>query len=507
MHRPRLRHCQPRFAENGAAQKLIRRVLRVKVERRDALPRIAVAKAHIETLRRNLPAPVPTIPRPSEIHNPVAGSIVRDPRRVELRVAVSLVVRLPCIERKWRHARVRADVGKLRAIYRPHHHPIHRHRTRVSRVVHLVETVLRLHQRRRVIPRWSRPSASQPAVAGREIKLHNRPVRLRQNGRAKIPIAHRRIAVRPVIKHRRRGERSRAVIAVMKLHRERRRVVIAHAASHRHRISRSRHQREMIRLINHRRDVRRRHRIGRPRRAIRRRAGRPVLPLVIVKSRVDQLQRFAETIRIAVPAPAAMPKVRRVIALPLRPVAIVRVIHAIHRQQRRIFQNHIVRGIRELPDPPADVVRHRRILRMKRRRIRRDDEIPACRNRRSRRRDGESHAIRNRPAAHIHRHHARILQLDELLRHQLRRRVIHEFIDDNIRPRKKRSGEKNGEKETIFHGWKVSLATKRTPLTAPGRITLLGSYPARRQILPTQKRRCPVRNHYGGSRSSLSQCA
>ena len=179
LHRPRLRHRQPRFAENRAAQKLIRRVLRIEVERRDALPRIAVAKAHIETLRRNRPAAVAAIASTREIHHGVARAVMREPRRVELRVAVSLVVRLARIKRKRRRARVRADVGKLRLIHRPHHHPIKRHRPRVNRVIHLVETVLSLHECRRVIPRWRGPSAREPAIARGEIELHNRPVRFR----------------------------------------------------------------------------------------------------------------------------------------------------------------------------------------------------------------------------------------------------------------------------------------------------------------------------------------
>ena len=85
---------------------------------------------------------------------------------------------------------------------------------------------------------------------------------------------------------------------------------------------------------------------------------------------------------------------------------------------------------RPRPEHSRDAVR-----RLHQRRIRRDDEKPARRDRPPRR-DRERHAARQRPSTDIHRRRRRVVQLDEFepgIFRKARAGAIQDFIHDDLR--------------------------------------------------------------------------
>ena len=145
------------------------------------------------------------------------------------------------------------------------------------------------------------------------------------------------------------------------------------------------------------------------------------------------------------------------------PVAGIGVAHFAHDVTQRVGEFDLLAAVAELAGPVAQHIGHERegILRLKVGEAGGDDEVLARAERRGRR-EGEVHAVDEAPAGEIDRVGAAIVQFDVFLQRVLARRMIHDFVDDDLAGKnrqdpKQEQGQRPHKQALHKQGWIPAL--------------------------------------------------
>ena len=219
-------------------------------------------------------------------------AVGRDPSGVHVGVAVG-----------GRSGAVVTQRLQVRAFRRGHDDAIDGLVARVTSVVHLIEKICGAC---RTGGRGPIRIGAQVVlgVARLQIKLHDGAVRLRRQDGAIDAVAGHAVAVRSVVKHRRRGKTRGPVHAIINRHRQSIRVFVHDPRADGHHIRRRRKDGSMGYPGDQRSNVGCRNGVGPTGCAVERRARPPVVGIGVGQSRIDQLQRTARATVWSGPFPA-----------------------------------------------------------------------------------------------------------------------------------------------------------------------------------------------------------